>query len=199
MNARRVMLGLLAVLLPACAGTQTARLHGTVVSATPAFNFALVDQRDQPLTLQSMRGDEIILFFGYTHCPDECPITMAHLATVYHSLALGDRKRVRVLFVTVDPRRDSPAELGRYLRAFDVDFLGLTGSASALASTYKAYAVDRRLVEEARNGKEDVAHSSTIYLIDPRGRLRVLFDWDANLVDIEHDVKELLAPEPSAA
>jgi len=192
MNLRPALLGLLVLVLSGCVGAQTARLHGTVVSAVPAYDFTLADQTGQPLTLGSMRGDEVILFFGYTHCPDECPITMAHLATVYHALSPADQKRVQVVFVTVDPRRDTRAELKRYLRAFDQHFIGLTGSASALASTYRAYAVDRRLVEEARTGKEDVAHSSTIYLIDPRGRLRVLFDWNANLADIEHDVKELL-------
>ncbi len=155
-----------------------------------APDFTLVDQDGAPFTLSHLRGHPVVLFFGYTHCPDACPTTLARLARAVHENAVvGD---TRVVFVTVDPERDSTAALKRYVHIFDPHFIGLTGALSKLEPVYSAYRVWREAVP-FKHGPDDysMAHSTAVYYIDYRGQIRALGNWDDDLQLVVHDLKEL--------
>ncbi len=188
---------LLAALLffPAVAWAQeTVALRGAEVRHREAYDFALIDQSGRPFQLSSQRGAEVVLVFGYTHCPDVCPATLARLAGIVHRLPPALRDRVRVVFVSVDPERDRPAVLARYVRLFDPGFIGLTGTAAQLEPVFEAYFVAHERVADlaSANGYE-VAHSTLLYFIDPEGQLRVLHDWQDKDADIAHDIEALLS------
>jgi protein SCO1 len=183
-----------ALLAPAaCAHRAPQHFTGTVLPAKPATDFRLTDQNGRPFDLASQRGHAVILFFGYTHCPDVCPATMAQLARVYHTLSPEQRTKVRVAFVTVDPQRDDAATLKQYINLYDPSFIGLTGTPAQLAPVYGAYHVWHQRLRGTKATGYLVAHGSSIYLIDPAGNLRVLHDWQDPASAISADVKELLA------
>jgi len=178
----------------ALAGCAHSAQHftGTALPARPAPDFTLTDQNGRPFHLAGQHGREVVLFFGYTHCPDVCPATMAALAKVYHALKPAQRADVRVAFVTVDPQRDDPRTLKRYVALFDPAFVGLTGSDDALEPVYRAYHIYHQRLPGTRASGYLVAHSGSVYLIDPQGDLRVLHDWTDSVPSIASDVKELL-------
>lgn len=192
----RCALGALAFFLVVVGATSCGLIHhdsleGVVVDKR-APDFTLTDQDGKPFALADQRGNEVALFFGYTHCPDVCPTTMANLAGIVRDLTTAERQRVHVAFVTVDPDRDHPATLRKYVRLFNPTFYGLTGSEQQLDPVYQAYNVwHSKLPGSAATGYL-VAHGSTIYLIDPRGQLRVMHDWNDSPQAIIHDIKELL-------
>ena len=149
----------------------------------PAPEINLTDQNGQPFTLSSQKGKVVLLYFGYVNCPDECPLTMAHVKLARESL--GDRaKDVQVVMVSTDPARDTPQALMDFMRHFDPTFLGLTGTTAELQKTWKDYGVT---VEE---GGE--THSTFLYVIDPAGNVRETFLPDTEPNDIARDVGPLL-------
>jgi protein SCO1/2 len=148
-----------------------------------APNFTLVDQDRQPFSLSSLRGRPVALFFGYTHCPDECPTTLAHIARAIHSL--GVPSDVRVLFITVDPDRDTPAILRRYVRTFNPAFIGLTGSLGALEPVYAAYHTFRKVIPAERPGEGyALAHGTAISFIGRDGMVKRFGRWDDSVETI---------------
>lgn len=166
-------------------------VRGTLLSpAQPAYDFTLTDQHGRPVRLSDQRGKVVALFFGYTHCPDVCPATLAHLLGAQRLLGAAAGETV-VDFVTVDAARDTPGVLGTYAALFDPRFEGLTGTAAQLDRAYAAYHVwHQRLAGDARHYA--VAHGSAISLIDRAGRLRVLHDWNDPAADLAFDMKALL-------
>jgi protein SCO1/2 len=164
-----------AALVFACALALGAR--ALVPSGPEATDFTLTDQNGQPYTLSAHRGHAIALFFGYAHCPDVCPTTLAALARAKKNLGTaGDS--FDVVLVTVDPARDDPATLKRYVHLFDPTFTGLTGTAAQLNPVYDAYHV----YHEIGSGKGSangyiVAHTAAVQFISPSGRLRGVGDW----------------------
>jgi protein SCO1/2 len=195
MKARLVFA--LAALLALCAparAQETTVLRGAEVRNREAYDFSLIDQAGRPFRLSSQRGREVVLVFGYTHCPDVCPATLARLASLLHRLPSSQQDRVRVAFVTVDPARDGPGVLQRFVRLFDPRFIGLTGSEAQLEPVYDAYLVSHeRVPDNAGANDYEVAHSTLLYFIDPGGRLRVLHDWQDTDPDISHDIAALLS------
>ncbi len=177
--------------LPACAHGPAQHFSGMALPAKPAPDFTLTDQDGRSFRLSDQHGRVVVLFFGYTHCPDVCPATMAQLAKVYRGLSPAQRARVRVAFVTVDPQRDDPRALKRYVDLFDGAFIGLTGSESALDPVYAAYHVFHQRLP-GKGSAYLVTHGSSVYLIGPNGDLRVLHDWDDPEPSFAADVKELL-------
>jgi protein SCO1/2 len=192
----RIVLAL-AALLALCAparAQQTTALRGAEVRNREAYDFSLIDQAGRPFQLSSQRGREVVLVFGYTHCPDVCPATLARLASILHRLPSSQQDRVRVAFVTVDPARDRPVVLERFVRLFDPRFIGLTGSDAQLEPVYDAYLVSHeRVPDNAGASDYEVAHSTLLYFIDPDGRLRVLHDRRDKDPDISHDIAALLS------
>jgi protein SCO1 len=141
--------------------------------------------------LSEARGKVVALFFGYTSCPDVCPTTMAELRQALEKL--GDRAdQVQVLFVTVDPERDTPARVQEYVDHFNPDFIGLSGSESELAPVWNEYGVFREVVESTSAAGYLVDHTARVTVIDQQGNLRLSYPFDTPVEDIIHDLKLLL-------
>lgn len=154
-----------------------------------APDFTLTDQHGLAFTLSAQRGHPVVLFFGYTHCPDACPTTLAHLAKAVTSPSVP--ADVRVAFITVDPYRDSPAVLKRYVALFNPSFRGLTGSLATLNPIYSAYHSWRQAVP-VRHGPDNysMAHGTTIYYIGRSGALNGIGHWDDDTPTMLVDLKE---------
>ncbi len=176
MTAKRLVPVALVALVIVCAVLASLRLLGGAAPAAP--DFTLEDQTGRPYTLSAHRGHAIALFFGYAHCTDVCPATMAALAHAKRTLGPAAAARFDVVFVTVDPARDTPAALGRYVREFDPAFVGLTGSDAQLEPVYRAYHIDHHIDPASRTASGyDVIHSSAVQFVAPDGRLRGMADW----------------------
>lgn len=129
--------------------------------------FTLTTQDGRQTTDADFRGHPFLVFFGYTHCPDVCPTSLFQISEVLK--ALGTDKQIKVLFVTVDPERDTPAVMKDYVSSFDPRILGLSGSPEAVAAAEKAYRVYSRKVP-GRDGEYSMDHTAIIYLMDKEGR-----------------------------
>ena len=154
--------------------------------------FVLEGSHGSPIALSDYRGKVVALAFGFSHCPRICPVTLSRLAEVEKNL--GDlAKDLQVVFVTVDPERDTPSRLREFLGFFDADFRGATGESSKLDALQQAYGViANRVQSEDQKLKYEVHHSTSIYLIDKQGVLRLLVPFGEPAADILHDVKRLL-------
>ena len=169
------------------------KLDGNAIqSSLPGPQAALIDQDGRPFRLAAQRGKEVVLFFGYAHCPDICPTALAKLAKADRMLG-ADAQNVTVAFVTVDPERDTVAALKKYVALFNPHFYGLTGSQSALGTFYAAYHVwHQKLPNHGSAAGYLMAHSSSIYMLDRNGDLRVIHDWNDTPDVLAHDMKALL-------
>lgn len=149
----------------------------------------LTDHSGQPRRLEDWRGKAVVLFFGFTHCPDVCPTTLADISQAVRSLG-SDAERVQVLMVSVDPERDTPESLAKYVTAFDARFIGLRGD---LEATKKAAAEFKIYFEKRKTGESyTVDHSAQSYVVDPHGRLRLLVRHDRIAQDLAADLRMLL-------
>jgi protein SCO1/2 len=157
----------------------------------PDLDFALTDDTGKAVTGADYRGKVVLLYFGYTHCPDVCPLTLAQLHVSMQRLgALADG--ARILFVSVDPTRDTPAILKTYVSAFDPRAVGLTGSPRAVEALSKRYRSAFTREPDASDGSYAVSHSSAIYVFDRAGHARVLATPSATQDDLVHDLHLLL-------
>jgi len=162
---------------------------GAYEPARAAPDFVLRGADGSQVRLADHRGKVVLLTFGFTHCAAVCPTTLATLARARSELGAA-AGRVQVIFVTVDPERDSAAQMSRYLAAFDRTFLGATGDPDALAKVREAYGV---AAEREGDGPDyAMAHTSSIFLIDPAGRLRAMMPYGQDAADFAHDVTVLL-------
>jgi protein SCO1/2 len=149
----------------------------------------LTDQNGKLRRLEDFRGKAVVLFFGFTHCPDVCPTTLADIASALKKLG-PDAERVQVLFVTVDPERDDSKALGQYVGAFDPRFLALHGDLAATQRTAKEFKI---YFEKRKSGDSyTVDHSAQSYVIDPQGRLRLLVRQERIREDLANDLRTLL-------
>lgn len=165
--------------------------HASEVGARFAgADFKLTDHNGRPRTLRDFRGKVVVLFFGYMHCPDVCPTTMADLAQVMGKLG-HDSDRVQVLFVTVDPERDTPELLAQYVPAFHPSFMGLYGDAQSTAEVAKAFNVMYQ--KQPTTAGYNVDHSAGTFLIDPSGRVRLISPYGQRTDWLEQDIRLLLA------
>ena len=183
---------LLALALLACQPAEPRPdLKGTDISdANFGGDFSLTDHTGKPRALSGFKGNVVALFFGYTHCPDVCPTTMAEYASAMKLLG-PDAGRIQVLFVSVDPERDTPSVLKSYVPFFDKRFIGLTGSpaqVSKVAEQFKVVATKR----PAGAGNYFVDHSAGSYLLDAEGRLRAYEPNGTAAAALAHDLKALL-------
>lgn len=185
-----ILLGCL--ILTAC-GPSSPSFRGTELDPPPpAPDFTLTDPHGQPFRLSDQRGKVILLFFGYTHCPDVCPTTLATWKQVHDALG-GDADGVRFVFITVDPERDTPERLQQHLAVFNPRFIGLTGSPEELEPIYQAYHVYHEKVQASQSGVGYlVNHTAAVFVIDPQGRWRLSYSFGTLPEDIVHDVQALL-------
>jgi protein SCO1/2 len=141
--------------------------------------------------LTEMRGKIVALFFGYTSCPDICPTTMAELKQALQKVGT-EADQVQVLFVTVDPQRDTPERVQEYVNHFNPDFIGLSGTEPELAKVWSDYGVFREIVDGTSSAGYLVNHTARVTLIDQQGNLRVSFPFDTPVDDVVHDLNLLL-------
>lgn len=170
--------------------TETDGLKSGVFNpAREAPDFSVRGSDGTNLTLSRYRGKVVLLGFGYTHCPNVCPVTLAVLAQARRKLgSLGEQ--LQVLYLTVDPERDNAERLKQYLAAFDPTFVGGTGTAAQMAAVRASYGVTAQKVGSGDD--YGVAHSSFVYLITRDGKLRALMPFGHNADDYVHDISMLL-------
>jgi len=184
---------IVAVALAVATSAPAAEFKGGVLAPPKAApNVALDTQDGKSFELTRERGKVVALWFGYTFCPDVCPTTLAELSQARTQLG-PDGKRFRIVFVTVDPERDTPARLREYVKAFGGSFTALTGSPEQLAQARKAYGVvaEKRVVAGTA-ASYLIDHSAFVYVIDPGGQLRLMFPFGMSIPDMVHDIKLLL-------
>ena len=182
---------LIAVLLAAC-GAEAPKFRSTdITGADFGRALALTGHDGRPRTLADFRGKLVVLFFGYTYCPDVCPTTLVDMAAAMKALG-NDAGRVQVLFVTLDPERDTPEVLAQYVTAFDPRFLGLYGDAAATQRAAKEF----KIFYEKRSGSTPSAytvdHSGQSYVLDTQGKLRLFARHDRIAQDLGDDLRLLL-------
>jgi protein SCO1/2 len=144
----------------------------------PLAAFTLRDNNNQPFTLDSLRGKWTFVFFGYTHCPDICPVTFSELAKMYEQLSVSgqDTANVQVVFVSVDPGRDDRKQLDSYVRYFNQDFIGATGTLDQINGLTRQIGIRHRRLRQPNEENYLVEHSAAIVLIDPAARLVAKFE-----------------------
>ena len=158
----------------------------------PDLQFTLVDSNGKQVDANRFRGKVVLLYFGYTHCPDVCPTTLAKLAKAVATLG-ADADRVRVLFVSVDPRRDVPARLGDYARYFGPQVVGVSGREKDLRALTKRYRVTYGLDKPDPEGNYEVAHSSAVFIFDAKGKVRLLATSQDSGDAIAADLQRMVA------
>lgn len=184
-------IALAALLLAACSPSGPQFEGSDVTGGSFGRDFHLTDHNGKPRTLSDFRGKVVVIFFGYTQCPDFCPTTMSELATVMRKLG-PDAARVQVLFITVDPERDTPELLSQYVPAFNPSFLGLYGDATATAEVAKEFKILYQKQPGPTPGSYSMDHSTGTFLFDPQGRLRVYESYNQSPDAFTHDVRALL-------
>ena len=166
--------------------------HNTDVTGVDyAKGFTLTDHTGKVRTLQDFRGKIVVMFFGYTQCPDVCPTTMAEMATVLKELG-PSADEVQVLFVTVDPERDTQELLSHYVPAFDKRFIGLYGDAAATAKVAKEFKVFYAKAPGADASSYTVDHTAGSFVFDKQGQLRLFVRHGQGPGLIAHDLRQLL-------
>ncbi len=181
---------LLALPLTACGGPS---FRGSVLDEpVDVPDWTLTDENGDQFRLSDQRGNVVLLFFGYTSCPDVCPTTLATWRKIHEALG-DDAQRVRFVFVTVDPERDTAERLGMHVNAFNPDFIGLTGTPEELDPVYKAF--DVYYEKDTSSGSALgylVNHTATTFVLDPEGRWRLRETYGTEAQDIVHDIQQLL-------
>ncbi len=193
MLSRSLLLLVFSLLLAACGEPKLpSPFKASDVSALYAHaDFKLNDAVGKPVSLADYRGKVVVLFFGYTHCPQICPTTLADLAQVMGMLG-KDADRVQVLFVTLDPERDTPQLLAQYPPAFYPTFKGLYGDSMATAQAAQAFGVVYQK-QPNKDGGYDLDHSAGTYLIAPGGRPVLLSPYGQSAELLVQDIRLLLA------
>jgi protein SCO1/2 len=202
MLTRSLLVFGLAAALAGCGAPEEppAKFNATDITGPEwARGFDLPDHTGKRRTLADFRGKAVLVFFGYTSCPDACPTALAEMAQVVDRLG-PDGARVQGLFVTVDPGRDTPERLARYVTAFHPSFLGRRGAPEEVEQTAKEFKVYFRRAEQASSGHSHddggymVDHTTAIFVFDPQGRVRLFVSQNGRSVDaMVGDVRRLLA------
>ncbi len=191
----RWLLVLAALVLVAACGQPAPSLEfrGTdITGADFGRRLELADHNGVRRTLADFRGKLVVLFFGYTHCPDVCPTTLSDMAQALRLLTPEQAARVQVLFVTVDPERDTPDMLRTYVPYFHPDFLGLHGTPEEVARAAKEFRITYRKHTEPGASDYLVDHTAGSYVLDDKGRLRLFLPFAHSPEDIAHDLKTLM-------
>jgi protein SCO1 len=187
---RALVAALALVLLVSCGSYE---FRGTLIEPPAAApEITLIDAQGQPWRLSEQHGQITLLFFGFTNCPDMCSTALADIAAARKQLG-SDAEHIQAALITVDPERDAPERLGRYVAQFDPTFIGLWGNQAELDAVFKpygVYAAKRELPDSALGYTMD--HTGSVYVIDQQGRWRAMFSYDAPVSDIVSDLRYLL-------
>lgn len=185
----RVAIVLVLACAAGCSGTGVTYFGSDVTGASFGREFRLSDPEGRERTLADFRGRYVMLFFGFTQCPDVCPTALARAAEVRKQLG-DDGGKVQVIFVTIDPERDTPALLRQYTQAFDSSFLGLRGDAVATRKVAEEFHAFYQKV--STGGSYTMDHSAVTYVFDPMGRLRLLMRHDQPVAQYVTDLRTLM-------
>jgi protein SCO1/2 len=192
MRGAWLALGFAAVLLAAGCSPSAPSFRSTdITGASFGRELALKDHAGRPRSLADFRGKAVVVFFGFTHCPDVCPTALSTIKEAVERLG-ADKGRVQVLFVTVDPERDTPDLLSRYVTAFDPSFIGLYGSAEEIARAAREFKVFYQKVPGKTPESYTVDHSTGMFVFDPQGRLRLFAAHGQGAEALAHDLGMLL-------
>jgi protein SCO1/2 len=164
---------------------------GTALASAIGGQFQLIDQNGKPFSDANLKGKWHLIFFGYTHCPDACPTALNEMSLALDRLGIK-RDEVGVVFITVDPERDTPDVLKSYVQSFDAPIVALTGSPEAVAQAAKAYRVFYAKHPRA-DGDYDMDHSAVIYVMNPEGRFTATFTPDSSADAIVQRLQKLIS------
>ena len=156
-----------------------------------AADFTLSDQNGQPFTLSDQRGNVVLIFFGYTHCPDVCPVTLTRYKQLRTELG-AQAEQVRFVFITVDPERDTVENIQKHLANYDPAIVGLTGSRAELEPVWKSYGVYQAKAQTESAAGYLVDHTARVYAIDTQGNWRLTYPFEMDTPAILEDVRHLL-------
>jgi len=183
-------------LVAACDNTATPPPAGAGLPPLPELaplEFTLTDQDAKPFVLSSLRGKVVLVFFGYTMCPDACPTTLSKLSTAYAKLTPAERARVKTLYISVDPDRDTPAVMKDHLTYFGVDAYGLTGPEPAIRDVASKFGVHYEKSTTPTAGGYSMAHTVSIFGLNAAGRPAKIIRYEASVDEVLADVRALLA------
>lgn len=183
---------MLTAALAGCVGSDPHYTLKSIRGLVSPLEFQMIDQDGQPVTAADYRHDIVLLYFGYTDCPDECPTTLTTLANALRTLG-PQASQVRVLFVSVDPRRDTTEVLKRYVSNFGPEFVGLRPDQDELTALSKRYRIAYHYEKPDKDGNYEVDHSSAIFIFDRNGRARLLGLSDNTAQQVASDLHRLLA------
>ncbi|MDT8408012.1 MAG: SCO family protein [Wenzhouxiangellaceae bacterium] len=190
--ANLLSLGAVAVALAGCGENP---YHGKDISGLmPPLAFELIDETGEPVSEEIFAGRPVALYFGFSHCPDICPTTLARLTAAARRLPEPLRQRLQLGFVSVDPERDRPEQLDRYTAAFSERMIGLTGSQQQLKRLTRRYRVTYGYEQPRPDGSYDVSHSSAIFLFDAELQPRLMLLDDLTVDQLVHDMQLVLEP-----
>lgn len=204
MRSSRLCTSILVLFLTGCGADASLPplwdIKGTDISNSAAFKFeadagqilALVDHNSRPVSLDTFKGKHVVLFFGYTHCPDVCPTTLSDMAQAIELLGPEQAGKVQVLFVTVDPQRDTPEILKTYVPYFNPGFLGLHGTPEQIAKAAREFKIVYRKQVEPGASDYLIDHSAGSYVLDTQGRMRIYLPFATPPADIAHDLAVLM-------
>lgn len=170
---------------------QTKTAHGGARERGEAANFTLTNQDGRPFQLENLRGRVVLLFFGYTSCPDACPTTLSKLARVYKLLG-QQSDRVVTLFISVDPGRDTPRVLKDYLKYFRLNSVGLTGTKEEIDRVVQLYGARYEIEKSDSAAGYHINHSTDLYLIDQKGEVAHRFKYEAGTKEIADGIRQLI-------
>ncbi len=193
-----ICLAALAFLMVACNKEAASEkfINADISGLGYAQDFALTDHHGKPSKLADFKGKAVVMFFGYTQCPDVCPTTMVEMSEVMKQLGpLADK--VQVLFVTIDPARDTQALLAQYVPGFDSRFIGLYGNEEETEKVAKEFKVFFQKVPGKTEGSYTMDHTAGSYVFDPQGHIRLFVRHDQGPEPIVHDLKLLLSGTPA--
>lgn len=189
---RLLAAALFLAMLAACGGDAPKFRGVDITGFDYGGEIALRDTGGAKRTLADYRGKVVVLYFGYMNCPDVCPTTLAALREAMTQLG-ADAGRVQVLFVSVDPERDTPPLIEQYVKSFDARFQGLTGSLAEVGAAAKQFKIFFAKSPGKEPGNYSVDHSTQAYLVDTTGRARIFLKHDATPADFAQDIRTLLA------
>ncbi len=187
-----LMAGFALLLLMGC-GPSKSPFHSVDITGITGYgqDFRLTDHAGTRRTMADFRGKVVAIFFGYTSCPDVCPTTLSDMRQVMQRLGPQSEK-VQVLFITIDPRRDTVATLGQYVPSFNPTFIGLTGDDSAIKDATRAFKIIAREVEGKTPDTYTVDHTAGLFVFDPQGRLRLMVPYGLAVEKVAEDIKRLM-------
>lgn len=184
-------LTLVLLLLAGCSGQEWNSTD--ITGVMPDLDFTLIEESGNEVTAEEYDDKATLLFFGFTHCPDVCPLTLARLASELRQLSEQEREQIQVLFVSVDPDRDTPELLADYTSAFGPEFIGLTGTQAQLREITRRFRVTYSYAEPDEYGSYDVSHSSAVFGFNADGEAAILMRDDLAPEEQLSDIRQLIS------